>query len=159
MSDPTPKKKSESRQATRVVSVRCTPEQYDEIASRAGAASVSGYVLAAALGKPKPKTANQNRSTRLTPAALEKLAVAFHHMTRIGANLNQLAKSANMDGWLEDSDVAELKSFHADFRAIGHCLKLALGVRDVLHSPEGSQYVITVSPESPLAEVWRSQTP
>lgn len=143
-----PKKKSENRRATEFIGVRCTPEDYNEVVLRAGGGSLAGYLLAAGLDRPKPPAANQN-TAQFSPEAMEKLGVAFFHMSRMGGNLNQLAKSANMDCWLEDADVSELQSYYEDFKLICHCMKLALGVRYV--TEENSKYIITVAQDSPLS--------
>lgn len=94
---------SETRKRPHILPIRLSDEERETLAGRAQAAnrSVAGYVRAVAL--------EQSPRTRDTMALIAALS-------RVGNNLNQLAKQANRTGHVEAAEA--LKPVLADLRAI-----------------------------------------
>lgn len=101
---PVEKKKksgSENRARKKIVPVRFTPEEHAEIIAKATATSLSagGFLRACGLGRVTPGTKRRAPADR---AIFEK---AIAELRRVGNNINQLAKAANMK---EPTDSARL---------------------------------------------------
>lgn len=95
--DAKPERKSRSGSQTRrkphMVTTAYSDEEFailDEAASRAGLTRAS-YQRVQSLAKPK------TRSTRRAPVDKELLARTLGQLGKIGGNLNQIAKAANLD--------------------------------------------------------------
>lgn len=93
---PVEKKKrrgSETRARKKIVPVRCTPEEYAEITAKAEAAGLSagGFLRKCALNRVTPRT------QRRAPVDLVMIAKAMAELRRIGNNINQIARSVNMN--------------------------------------------------------------
>jgi hypothetical protein len=85
--------KSQNRKRTKSIRSACTPEEYDAILEKAEAAGISagGFLRACGLEMVTPRT------KRRAPVDSKILERAIAEMRRIGNNLNQLAKAANMN--------------------------------------------------------------
>ena len=89
-----PRRGTETRQKSVPVTTRYSPAEFaqlEEAASRAGLTRAS-FQRVQSLGTP-PKT----RSTRRAPIERELLAKALGQLGKVGSNLNQLARAANLD--------------------------------------------------------------
>lgn len=112
---------TETRKKTFVVSSRYDAAEYaelEEAASRAGLTRAS-YQRVQSLAVPK------TRSTRRAPIERELLAKTLWHLGKIGNNLNQIAKAANIDP-IDRVQVGQaLEVLRAIFdlvlRALGRC--------------------------------------
>jgi hypothetical protein len=91
--------------------------QLDEAASRAGLTRAS-FQRVQSLGTP-PKT----RSTRRAPVEKEMLAKALGQLGKVGGNLNQLARAANLDRTYR----VEIIDATAEIRALLPLFMQALG--------------------------------
>jgi hypothetical protein len=87
------KGRSETRERKTVLSVRVTPDERAAITGKAEAAGLStgGFLRACALRRVTPGT------KRRAPADSKILERAIAEMRRIGNNINQLARAANMN--------------------------------------------------------------
>lgn len=89
-----PRRGTETRQKSVPVTTRYSPEEFaqlDEAASRAGLTRAS-YQRVQSLATP-PKT----RSTRRAPIERELLAKALGQLGKVGSNLSQLVRAADLD--------------------------------------------------------------
>ncbi len=110
---------SERRKRTRPVTTRYDPDEFaelDEAASQAGLTRAS-YQRVQSLSAPK------TRSTRRAPVERELLAKLLGHIGKLGSNLNQIARDANMGLGLR----ADLASVLADLRRLIPVILRALG--------------------------------
>jgi hypothetical protein len=83
---------TETRKKSYLVTVRYSPEEFaelDELASRRGLTRPS-HLRECSLKKPK------TRSTRRAPIERELLAKVLGQLGKIGSNLNQVSRSANL---------------------------------------------------------------
>lgn len=85
--------KSQKRGRTKSVGVACTPEEHAEITAKAAAAGLSagGFLRACGLGRVTPGTKCRAPADR---AIIER---AIAELRRVGNNINQLARAANMN--------------------------------------------------------------
>jgi hypothetical protein len=94
MTDTPARKKSEQRQRQKQIKIRCTADEFNAVAAKAGDAghTVAGYARAAMLGEAGP------RAQRRLPidARLVRKALALHG--QYGNNLNQIAHVLNAEG-------------------------------------------------------------
>jgi hypothetical protein len=92
---------SENRARKKIVPVRVTAEEHAEIVAKAAATSLSagGFLRACGLGR---VTAGTKRRASVDYVLLGK---AIAELRRVGNNINQLAKAANMK---EPTDSAKL---------------------------------------------------
>lgn len=111
---------SDTRQKPHQIATRYSPDEFAQVAeaaSRAGLTPAS-FQRVQTLGTP-PKT----RSTRRPPIERELLAKTLGQLGRIGSNLNQIARAANMNESERDdigAAVAELRGILPDLmRALG----------------------------------------
>ena len=76
------------------VSVRCLPEERDELEMKARDAglTLASYLRACALGTPGP------RARRSPPVNAEALARATAALNKVGSNINQIAHVLNAGG-------------------------------------------------------------
>jgi hypothetical protein len=113
--------RSEKRQRTRLLAVRLTESEWQALRTRADVAglSVAGYSRAAILKSPPL------RASRRPPVVMTELSHVLAHVGKIGSNVNQLARLANLGGWPESADLREAL---ADVRAMRTALLNALGV-------------------------------
>ena len=113
---------SQTRQKSHMVMTRYSPTEFvqlDEAASRAGLTRAS-FQRVQSLGTP-PKT----RSTRRAPVEREMLAKALGQLGRVGNNLNQLARAANLDR----TEREQIMGVIADLRELLPLFLEALGRR------------------------------
>ena len=85
--------KSQKRERTKTIRVACTPNEHAAIVEKAEAAelSLAGYLRACGLKRVTPGT------QRRVPIDREILEIAIGELRRVGNNLNQLARAANMN--------------------------------------------------------------
>ncbi len=108
---------SETRQRTIIVHIRLTPEErslVDEAASRAGL-TVASYARTRLIGPSLPRNVKRPSIDR------ELLAKLIAQLGKIGSNLNQIARAANMNSaGAQDLDDAlrEATQFKAAIRAV-----------------------------------------
>lgn len=113
------------------LSVRLSAEEIAELRSRAeqSGLTISGYFKAAVFNTPPLK-----RSRRVTHDQ-ESLARLLASVGRIGSNINQLARVANMGSWAEADMLMEAA---ADIRWMRRTLMAALGITpEPEPNPEG----------------------
>lgn len=112
--------KSQKRGRTKSISAACTPEEYAEIKARAEAAGLSagGFLRACALGQ---VTAGTKRRAPADRAILEK---AIAELRRVGNNINQIARAANMN---EPTDRVRLNHALNEYSATLQQLREARG--------------------------------
>jgi Mobilization protein NikA len=118
--EPKPRRGTETRQKSLPVTTRYSPDEFaqlDEAASRAGLSRAS-FQRVQSLAAP-PKT----RSTRRAPIEREMLAKALGQLGKVGSNLNQLARAANLDR----VERAEIMVTIADLRELLPVFLEALG--------------------------------
>jgi Bacterial mobilisation protein (MobC) len=120
---PQPKPKSRSGSQTRqkpvMVTTAYSPEEFaalDEAASRAGLTRAS-FQRVQTLADPK------TRSTRRAPVDRELLAKVLGQLGKIGGNLNQIAKAANLD----QMERADLGAALVEIRAVAVVAMEAMG--------------------------------
>lgn len=96
---------SETRQATKTLHVRLTPQQHDELKKRAadhGYDTVAGYVTARCFSQ-------QGKRTQ-PPLIRQDLARVVGQLGKWGGNLNQIARAMNSGGGSIRADqIAELQ--------------------------------------------------
>ncbi|MGO9986809.1 MAG: plasmid mobilization protein [Rhodomicrobium sp.] len=113
---------SETRQRTVIVQIRFTPEErtlLDEAASRAGL-TISSYARARLIGRSLPRSVARPSIDR------ELMARLIGQLGKIGSNLNQIARAANMNiASMRDLDAALREA--AEFRA---AIRPFLGEKD-----------------------------
>jgi mobilization protein NikA len=105
----------------RFISVRCLPDEHAKIeaaAKRAGLA-IGPYLRSLAIGSPGPRAKHQ------PPVERRALAQVLGFLGRLGSNINQLARVANMKGDLPTR--RELAGIAADVRTMRDALMEALG--------------------------------
>ena len=83
---------SQSRQRPQVLQVRLSPEERAQVAAAAQALglSLSGYARQTLLGQPTPRT-----QKAAPPVDVQALARLLGQLGKVGANLNQLARTVN----------------------------------------------------------------
>ena len=114
-----PRRGTETRKKSHLVTSRYDPDEYaelEEAASRAGLTRAS-YQRVQSLSKPK------TRSTRRAPIDRELLAKVLGQLGKVGSNLNQIAREAHFDRF-ERADLATALSV---LRALVPLLLKALG--------------------------------
>ena len=118
-SDKGSRRGSETRKKSLLVTSRYDEAEFaelDEAASRAGLSRAS-YQRVQSLAKPK------TRSTRRAPIERELLAKVLGQLGKIGSNLNQLARAANIDR----TERAEIVATVAELRGLLPPIFEALG--------------------------------
>jgi hypothetical protein len=120
---PVEKKKksgSENRARKIILPVRLTAEEHAEITAKAGAASLSagGFLRACALGQVTQGT------KRRAPADRAILEQAIAELRRVGNNINQIARAANMN---QPTDSARLQDAMDEYKTTLHQLREASG--------------------------------
>jgi hypothetical protein len=112
---------SETRRLTAwLPRVRCTAAdraQVEEAANRAGV-SLAGYVLAAVLKAPQP------RSVKVPPIERQALAQVLAQLGRLNGNINQIAKVLNTGGFAGGMEITEAA---AEVVALRDEIRAALG--------------------------------
>jgi hypothetical protein len=114
---------SETRQAIHRVTVRFTPEAFDQVtaaAKRAGFESVGEFLRVRAIGPGKGKP-----SVRLPQIDRLALVQALAEMGRVGSNVNQIARAVNSGGDLPQA--APLRDIQADLAETLAAVRKALG--------------------------------
>lgn len=113
---------SETRQRTKQVKIRFTPEEFNAIAAKleTGTLSMSAYGRMTMLGEPGP------RARRRLPADHQALRQMLGHLGRVGNNLNQIARHLNT-GADPHGLVPELQDALADYARMRDALYAALG--------------------------------
>lgn len=88
---------SEKRQRGKLLSVRFNEAEWQSLNARADSAGLSlgGYLRSVVLETPPP------RQSRRPPVVVQELAQLMGQIGKIGSNINQLARIANMGGWPE----------------------------------------------------------
>jgi hypothetical protein len=120
---PTPKGQksgSETRQRTSRFTVRCTPEQRQQIetaADRAGL-SLAAYVLGATL-KAKPP-----RAAHVPPVDRVALAQVLGQLGRLNSNVNQIARAIN---YRQNPELYDLRDVPKVVEALAREIMAALG--------------------------------
>lgn len=112
---------SERRQRSKDVRIRLTPAEYATLlamAERAGL-SLGGYARQALLEAEPP------RQARRPPIERAELAKLLGQIGRIGSNLNQIARHANVEGRFTDE--AALHQLCDELRSIRDAALAALG--------------------------------
>lgn len=115
--------RSETRQTTKLMTFRLTPEDHAAIVAAAADRGVGPTTFArqaafraAGLGRPAYERRGPNPVAALMARAIGELG-------RIGSNMNQIARVANARGNADldrfDQAVAELRAFRADILAAG----------------------------------------
>jgi hypothetical protein len=106
------------------LSIRLPAPERDDLKARADreGLSVSGYFRTVAFNTPR-----RSRRPSVNEQELARLMVA---MGRIGSNVNQLARQANLGSWPDSRAIEEAC---ADIRWIRDTLMLALGVTPPPH--------------------------
>jgi hypothetical protein len=110
---------SEKRQRTELAMVRLTPAEktaVEDAADKAGL-SVASYSRLQMLGAPPP------RGARRPPVEKQMLAKVLGQLGKIGSNLNQVARSANMG----EDDLAETRQALSEVRLATLAVLAALG--------------------------------
>lgn len=120
---PVEKKKksgSENRARKIILPVRLTAEEHAEITAKAEAAGVSagGFLRACGLGQVTPGT------KRRAPADKAILERVIAELRRVGNNINQIARAANMN---EPTDSVSLNHALSEYMATLHQLREASG--------------------------------
>lgn len=112
--------KSQKRGRTKSISAACTPEEHAEITAKAKAAGLSagGFLRACGLGRVTPGT------KRRAPADRVIFEQAIAELRRVGNNLNQIARAANMN---EPTDGVRLKHALDEYMTTLHQLREASG--------------------------------
>lgn len=90
---------SETRRATKIVTIRLTPEEHAQITAAGaergyGPSTFARVAVAEALGLPRPKVRRKRDALDVA------VAKALGELGRIGNNVNQLARVANARGEL-----------------------------------------------------------
>ncbi len=112
---------SETRQRTKDVRIRLTPEEYDALVSASSKAALTlGSYARRVLLKAEPP-----RQARRPPVERAELAKLLGQVGRIGSNLNQLARHANAEGRMTIE--AELEAEIAELRQVRALLLALLG--------------------------------
>jgi hypothetical protein len=112
---------SETRQRSRLVQVRCTPDEQARIeaaAERAGM-SVASFMRHQCLGTPGP------RAQRRPPVERAALAQLLAWLGKAGSNVNQIARVGNTTGDLPPG----VDAARADLRAAAGAILTTLGKR------------------------------
>ena len=114
------------------LTARFTEAEADAVKAHADAADihVSDLLRAAVLRQPAPTRTRRKPRQPVEDGA--QLAQVLGAVGRIGSNVNQLARTANMGGW---GDKAALDEAVADIRWMRDKLMLALGVAPAPPSP------------------------
>ncbi len=113
------KKRSEKRQKGRVVPFRVSFDEYTELetlAERAGL-TIGSYVRSRSLEKPT------TRAVRRPVPEVQKLSKLLADLSRIGSNINQLAKRANSGDTPLAGDIRD---------TLAACRRVAEQAKDVL---------------------------
>ena len=102
--------RSQKRARTKSIKAACTPKEFAEILAKAEAAGVSagGFLRTCALNRVTPGT------QRRAPVDLEMLGKAMAELRRVGNNINQIARSTNMN---EPTDSERLNQALSEYMA------------------------------------------
>ena len=106
---------------SKLVPIRFTPGQFEQLTDTASEAgmSVGAFARAVLLGSPGP------RAVRKPPVQKAELARLLGELGKIGSNVNQLARAYNQyRGLPEEQDLAAIK---ADLMAMRAAIMQALG--------------------------------
>ena len=114
---------SETRQRRQLLAVRCTAE---ELAALRAAKAASGFDTMAEFIR--AKCLRNARAPRVSRADRQEFGRLLAEAGKIGSNVNQLARVANMHGDLPSA--AELESIWQEVHAIRSTLMQALGHGD-----------------------------
>jgi hypothetical protein len=100
--------KSQNRQRTKTIRAAFTPEEYCTVIEKAEAAgkSAGGFLRDCGLGMATPGTKKR------APADSAILEHAIAEMRRIGNNINQLSRAANMEQPLDSARLRQALSEH-----------------------------------------------
>lgn len=100
---------TETRQRTERLLVRLTPQEIDEIRSKADRYGITAasFVRASCLQKPVPGRSNVPYKARKRAHLFRDSADLLSQLSRVGNNLNQLSKQANEGRFLESVDIRE----------------------------------------------------
>lgn len=111
---------SENRARKVLVAARFTPEEHAALVEKAEAMglSIGGYLRACGLKKVTPGT------QRRVPVDRVILERAITQLRRVGNNINQIARAANMN---EPTDSAQLNQALDEFTAVLNFLREARG--------------------------------
>ena len=112
---------SEKRQRQNMIRIRLNDTEQAEIISRADKAglSVAGYVRSTVLETAPP------RQSRRPSVNHKELAFILAQLGKLGSNVNQMARVANMGGWPGSQRINEAQ---ADIHDMRDHLLAALGV-------------------------------
>lgn len=132
MDDIDPKKSrsgSETRQKTRLVSTRYSEEEYVELEERASEAGLTcaSYQRVQCLASPT------TRSTRRASIDRELMGKALAQINKVGSNLNQIARAANVG----ETQHAEIRAVIAEVSAVVRDIQAALGQRPGTQESQG----------------------
>jgi len=113
---------SEKRQREKRITIRFNDAEWQSLHTRADIAGLtpSGYARSVVLSTPPL------RQSRRPPVIVQELAQLMGHIGKIGSNINQLARIANMGGWPEAS---RLEQAVADISWIRERLFAAFNLR------------------------------
>jgi hypothetical protein len=113
-------KRSEKRHRQKKLTIRFNETEWQDVQTRADVAGLTtaGFSRAAILN------AKPLRASRRPPVDRAELAFLLADIGKIGSNINQLAKLANLGGWPEHED---LRQAVADIRWMRDVLLKALG--------------------------------
>ena len=103
---------SETRQRTERLLVRLTPQEIDEIRSRADGCGITaaGFVRVSCLQKPAPGRSHVPYKSRKRAYLFRDSADLLAQLSRVGSNLNQLARGAHEGRFPEADDLRECLS-------------------------------------------------
>lgn len=125
---------SETRVRDPQVGVRLSPPEFERVSSLAAAARLSrpDYMRRAALGG---RARTRRAAVSADQAVADALRQVAGQLARIGNNVNQIARSANLDaraGRSASPDATALGDVEAALDAIRAEVRRALGLRSVL---------------------------
>ena len=112
---------SEKRQRKNRLTIRFNDPEWEALQTRSDIAglSMAGYGRSSMLSAPPLP------QSRRPPVVIRDLARLLAHIGKIGSNINQLAKIANMGGWPEHDDIMQAV---ADIRIMRDAVLKALNV-------------------------------
>ena len=108
---PKAKSGSQTRQRSKLAAMPCTPDELEDIKSRAEKAGlkVSGFLRFLVFGK----AADQPRAARRPPIEKQELVGLRYELRKIGGNINQIAHSLNQDKQIDQRALDALFGKHA----------------------------------------------
>lgn len=114
---------SEKRERAHIIAVRVNGLERAELNLRATRAGISipAYIRHQALDVPLPRQRNR-------PAVeMVVLARLLGQVGKIGSNLNQIAKRANMSAYVDELDIGFLEQLNSELAIWGDALMKAMG--------------------------------